>query len=713
MAQPAHPFRFLRGGADGWLPAALLLAVVLIYGRYLPKDHFTASGDFPPAVSYALNYRLAVEDGQWLPRLVVIPRDVSLGLGSIDGTEPTADAPDFQYYGFLQSALAYPFLRLGLPAIKAVQMVVILAFGAAVLVLYAAGRTFGARPLVACMAAYAYIVSPWLVSNFYGRGGISEVLGQAGLTPLILALAWLSRSRCLPAVLATAASFVVLALGHNIYLLYGGVLCGLFGLGFLLCPVPASGGADRGDVVRWRAPLALAAGAVLGLALTAWQWLPALQTLGETSFQYFGAFSAEGRVPKNFTDWSGALGVPRQFVEPWSGQRREFFFTVGWWILPGLVALVRVRREFRPASLALGLGFVVFAALMMFPDQIYPHLPGAFGATQYTFRLLSFLSLLGSFAWCLALPELNRWWVAGMVGLMTLSQWPVITFPMAPAGGITPLHEEQYRRGYEYNAFYANSPNEKNLRYWYDGWMQEANQLDFSQCHWHQNGRWRTEPATNPSRGPLPVTLRIRGRLADGLEQTALTLVTADGAARPVSAGIAVVSRDFDVTLQLLDARVPVRLAAEPTVTTGGRKLSIKPSKIQVMWGHPRSLIPAEDVATLEHHGYRRVFVAQPEALAQAVTDHTGAYTVEIPMVYSRFLRATQEGETLATTVDLNHRLNVRTIHPAAPIRVDYRLPGAVWWLTGAGVIATGICGWQLRRSGSRLVQDGRHGAGG
>lgn len=68
---------------NAWAVIGLCLAAVLIYGRYLPKDHFTASGDFPPAVSYALNYRLAVADGQWLPRLVTIPRDVSFGLGSI------------------------------------------------------------------------------------------------------------------------------------------------------------------------------------------------------------------------------------------------------------------------------------------------------------------------------------------------------------------------------------------------------------------------------------------------------------------------------------------------------------------------------------------------------------------------------------------------------------------------------------------------------
>ena len=120
QTQQPTPSPHLARYINLYLTVSLALVAALIYGRYLFKDHFTAAGDSTPAFSYALNFRLAVEDGQWLPRMVVIPRDVTMGAGSIDGTVPTADAPDFQYYSFLQSALAFPFLKMGVPAIKSV-----------------------------------------------------------------------------------------------------------------------------------------------------------------------------------------------------------------------------------------------------------------------------------------------------------------------------------------------------------------------------------------------------------------------------------------------------------------------------------------------------------------------------------------------------------------------------------------------------------------
>lgn len=687
--------RITRSWTRWLLPASLILAAVLIYGRYLGRDHFTASGDFPPAVSYALNYRLAVDDGQWIPRLVVIPRDISLGLGSIDGTEPTADAPDFQYYAFLQSALAYVFLLLGAPAIKSVQLVVVAAFSLGALLVYVAGRTVGARPGVAFLAGYGYIISPWLVSNFYGRGGISEALGQASLSLLLLGLALLFRERFRSAILATAAGIAALALSHNIFLLYGILLCAIFAVSLWLFPSGASGPHARWWI-RLRAPLVITAGGALGLAVTAWQWLPAMLTLKETSFHYYGAFSAEGRVPKNFTDWSGALGLPRQFVEPWSGQIREFFFTIGWWTIPSILMLACCRREFRPTALAVLLGFGAFVLLMIFPQQIYPYLPGPFGATQYTFRLLAFLSLLGSFALCLALPNLNRWAVVTALGLMTWSQLHVINFPMAPAGGTTALHEEQYLKGCEYNAFYANSPHEQNLRFWYDGWLQSDNLINLHQRFWNYAGASQVEDLNGPGRTSGPVYLRIKGRVTEGLPRTSLSLKTAAEPARLASNTMEVAGESFDVTLAIPDARESLRLTAEPTLLKGGRHLSIQPRAVYAMWGAPGSLVSSADLRLVKSHGYQRVFVLAPGKARDRTPDPGGTFTIEIPMIYSRFLDARQAGSPLATTVDFNHRLNVRTSDPAGEITVTYRLPAIAWWLTALGlaiglVLAAGV----------------------
>ncbi len=664
---------------------ALLMAVGLIYGRYLPKDHFTASGDFPPAVSYALNYRLAVEQGQWAPRMITIPRDVSLGLGSRDGSPQTADSPVYQYYGFGQSALAYPFLLMGLPGIKAVQAVVLLAMGLAVLALYVAGRLVGATRPVACLAAFSYVISPWLVSNFYGRGGISEAVGQAGLAFPLLAFACALRGKNRMAILVMAAGTGWLALSHNIFLLYGLVMCGLLAAGWWLVP-PETGGWQT----RFRVPLIMGTGIAIGLAATAWQWLPAAQTLGEIGFNYNGTFDESRRIPKAYADWSGTLGRPQRFVEPWSGAPREFFFTIGWWTIPSLLLLVRAPRQLRPAAFAAALCFAVFALLILFPGQIYPLLPGPFGATQFNFRLLSFLSLLGALALCLAVPRLHRGIVlAAFVGI-TASQIGVITFPMPPGGGITPLHEEQYVRGSEYSDFYPNSPAERKLRYFSDGMLSAENVLNLHQRFWRLDGRLLVEDIPDAS---TAVELRLRGKLVDGLERTTLQLTAADDPSRVLSNKVEVqAGGHFDVILTTTAARNNLRLVANPTITKGPRILSIRPEEVFATWGNPRSLVAAANLQVVSRQGYSRTFSIPAAAQAQRVPDPTGNFTVEIPMIYSRFLQARQNARSLPTTSDFNHRLNVRVTDLATPIVVSYRLPLLVWALTAAGLAAGLIC---------------------
>lgn len=687
--------------------AGLVLAAALIYGRYLPKDHFTASGDFPPAVSYALNYRLAVKQGQWVPRMVTIPRDVSLGLGSRDGTLQTADSPVYQYYAFGQSMLAYPFLLLGLPGIKAVQCVVVLAFSLAALALYAAGRLAGATRPIAFVAAYSYIISPWLVSNYYGRGGIAEALGQAGLAFLILAFACLLRGRGWWTVVVMAGGIAWLVLSHNIFLLYGVVMCLLFAAGLWLFP-PMAGGGWTG---RFRAPLILGAGVALGLAATAWQWLPAAQSLGEIGFNYIGAFGEAGRIPKAYSDWWGALGWPRQFVEPWSGKPREFFFTIGWWTIPSILLLWRVPRCLRPHAFAVALAFAGFLALMLFPKHLYPFLPGPFGATQFNFRLLAFLSVLGSFALVLAVPRLNRWAVLAVLALITASQIHVITFPMPPGGGITPLHEEQYVRGSEYSDFYPNSRAEQKLRYFYDGMLDDGNVLTVDRRFWRIGHRQVVEPIADPS---TPVFLRVRGKLADGLAQTRLQLAAAGNPGRILSDSVEVrAGENFDVLLATTAVPGGLRLVAESTVKSGQRQLSIRPEAVFMMWNDPRSLIYATELRLVRAEGYQRVFAPEPIARADRIPDDSGYFTVEIPMIYSRFLTARQGGRPLDTAADFNHRLNIRTKDLTEDITVAYRLPWSAWLLTGLGLAGGLVCVAGALREYRCLVQDGRSAASG
>lgn len=86
MAIKAHRrwvFTLLRliAQADCWAVVLLASGCACMYGRYVLTDHISAGGDFPTGMSYALNFRKAFDDGQWLPRWLVVAREGTLGGG--------------------------------------------------------------------------------------------------------------------------------------------------------------------------------------------------------------------------------------------------------------------------------------------------------------------------------------------------------------------------------------------------------------------------------------------------------------------------------------------------------------------------------------------------------------------------------------------------------------------------------------------------------
>ncbi len=647
---------------DLWLVLLFFLAAFLIYGRYVFTGSSTATGDFGPAVSYALNFKEAVHQGQWLPRWVVAAREMTLGAGSIDGTPVTPDSPAFQYYAFLQSALAYPLLLLKIPAIVAMQLLVVLAFAASSIALYTAGRVLGANRAVSFLSGYSYVISPWLVSNFYGRGGIAEAFGQSALPLLLLGYAFALQNKNNKAMLWVAVGVFTLALSHNVFLLYGVILCVLLALASLRWRPPV-----QACLFDFKIPLVLAAGVFIGLAASSWQWLPAVMTLKELSFYYIGSFSPMGKIPGNVADLSGAWGLPKQFL---NGQvLSQFFFTIGWWTIPGILSVVLARPAQRGAALALFVSFSIFFFLTYWPEHSFPYLPSSFGATQFTFRLLAFLSVLGSFALCIGLPQLPRTVVLGLLIAVTLSQLPVIRFPMPKQK----FPDQQYRGGYEYNNYYANSPREKNLRYWFDGWLDEENVLYLQDV-----------------KNKL-VYLKIKGKTREGLNGTRLFVAPVGDPQHPVSNSVKVGKGAFEARLAIRKTAADLRLYATQYVQEGQRKLSIRPESVFLLREPPESFIPAADLKRIAAHGYQRVFVVNTTRLKAHRVPAGTLFTVELPMIYNHFVLAFQQGKPLPREIDFNHRLTVQTNNLTDPILVRYTLPLPIRLLSILGLSLFGI----------------------
>jgi hypothetical protein len=146
-------------------------------------------------------------------------------MGSVDSTPVTPDAPNFQYYGFFPSVLAYPFLAWGIPGPEAVGCAILLSFLVGSVALYFTTIILGATGGTAFLATWSYLVSPWLISNICGRGGVAEGVSHGFLPVLLLWIAWAWSGRYRAATITVAFGIAVLALSQNIFLLYGICFC--------------------------------------------------------------------------------------------------------------------------------------------------------------------------------------------------------------------------------------------------------------------------------------------------------------------------------------------------------------------------------------------------------------------------------------------------------------------------------------------------------
>lgn len=646
---------------------ALILCMLFafgLFGHLIPKGTFNATGDFPPAVSYALNFKLAVADGQWLPRWVVIPREFTFGGGSWDGTTPTADSAAFLYYAFLQSALAFPLLCLGISSVVAVQIVVCFCFGLGAWALYLSARALGANSSAALLTAYAYLASPWLLSNFYHRGGVAEALSQAALPFLVLGCVWVSIGRLRAAILVIAFGIAWLALCHNLFLMLGAGMCGLFGILY-----------SASSLCRFRTSLSLAtrpticigAGVAIGILLTTWQWAPAILTLHEILFAYNGNLASSHIL--TMADYSGVFGFPTVFTLPQG--TTDFFMTIGWWTVPAAIALL-VQRINRCLGLSLFGCFAIFFVLAYYPQWIFDRLPpSALGAVQFSFRMLAFLSVLSVLGIAMALARCSASVALALGILMTASIYPVIHHQMTKQR----MPDEAYLRGYEYNDYYANSRKERDLRYWHNGWLRPDNVITFDQEK-SQSAFLRVRGIVSPKIGDKA---RLYIREIDPNENGPEVGEDLPQALVQDSAEIA---GQFDVTLKVTKPG-SYRLVTSPFNATE----SIRPGAVSLIKS-ASSYVFADDVLRPGSGGYRRTFIVPPALAAAKSPDVEGFYDVELPMIYNRFSVPRQNGASVPYESDFNHRILVRLRTLSEPIVVHFELPWQIMALSLLGIIA-------------------------
>lgn len=272
MDTPRLGLRAFRKG-DGYLWAALLAAglaaLPLLIGPGIVNTR--AGGDSPFLLLRVHQMAKALRDGsfpvRWMP-------DAAYGLGY----------PAFHYYAALPYYLAAWFDLNGLGVLWGIKVTQTLAFLLAGGALYALAREVRLSRPAALLASTFYTAAPFHLVNVYVRGDALSEFWAMALYPLILWAFLHLRERPTALRLATAgAAYGALVVSHNISAFLFSPFLFLFIL--FLFPRPWQKACSRGFI--------MALGAVaLGLALSAWFWVPALaeQHLVQLTEQTTGYF---------------------------------------------------------------------------------------------------------------------------------------------------------------------------------------------------------------------------------------------------------------------------------------------------------------------------------------------------------------------------------------------------------------------------------------
>lgn len=622
---------------------ALLLASVGLYG--LLGQPIAASSDFLNHLHLVYRFAESFLQGQVIPRTVVAP------LMFPDAALATPDAPTFQYYDFLEGVLTLPFLLVGFSAVNAIILTVVIVRWGGTLILYLACRKMGATSSVAFVASFAYLISPYLISSFYGRGAIAEILAQS-IVPLVLySYALAAKQAFKQSILAIGVAIFLLALAHNVHLVYGVLLILVLSL------------------LSFDARLCLAStlGVILGLCLSAWQWLPIQLTMHDFArFHHMTGWKigVTDLVNRSNVSYSGMFGLPERFFPQWIKEPTNLYLTVGLWTIPFAAVLfisAKPRRYAVPVLVAL----ILFFILTYTPFDIYWLLPTPFAAVEDTYRLLTYVSLLSAFSLAFLPFNMNKWFAASCIAVMLASQVPVLYFYAGRSSQVDVFNQNRFQ-GAPINFYYVDSPDSGVIRR-NDGVLLSKNSF---YLHGSRTGS---------------SILRLRGVRIDLLRPLTIFVAPVDQPEFPISQELAIEPRSFDVTLKLSHGSAWYRVYTRP--------LTVESSVAMVVFGFniyaedPASYVPAEMLRTVSAWGYRRRFVLA-DTNTRFSPDNEGLYTVELPITYSKLFHARQSGRQLETFCDFNHRMEVRVKNLTDEIEVSYAIPWSALALTLLGFVA-------------------------
>ena len=357
------------------------------------------------------------------------------------------DAPDQYFYpwfvfygGAAFSFLAYPAVVLGTWPVFAASCAG--AFIAASAGVSWTARNLGVPSRLAIVPGVLFALTPYTVSNLYGRGAWSELVAVGALGVALGAATSLTsgRARNRPLTIAALALAVAGVAGtHNITLLFSALIAPLLGLALL----PLLHEPKRELIHRHLLVLAGAATgvAICGAFLIPDIWLSGRTLASATATNYLRGLSVYDTFGATFNPF---LGEP--VVAGGSDLHTETLVVPLLWLI--VMAAISVRRRWLDrrtgTTLALVACFSIATALLITDPFWWLSFPPALQAIQFPFRLVTYLALLtvlGIIA-LLATPSVQRSRLA-IIALLLSAAWQVglavVLVATSPAQGGEPM----------------------------------------------------------------------------------------------------------------------------------------------------------------------------------------------------------------------------------------------------------------------------------
>ena len=626
----------------------LLLTCLFTVGQLLLSEQIpqTPNQDLARHIAAIENFRLALADGQWIPRWQLPPPQVP-------------DLPLFQFYGFMGGLLSQPFLELGFNPLSSLMLAVVLARWIGAVSIFHIGRMLNANTWCCLLASISYLLTPYIISNLYGRVAVPEAIAHGFLPLLLYGFVRFATREDMLSVGSICAAVVALSLSHAIFFLYGVLAAGVF------------------LVLTARRQTLFVGGLVLlaAVLIGSFQWVPGFQ-LRESFIGNFTINSPYERA--SLTSFSGLYGMPSALIEDGQESASQLYLTPGILTIPIFILLsMRVRREDHIAIATLAC-LAIFAVISMAAFDFWQFMPRFLWAVQFPYRLVAFVALFTAIGICVTLKSLKPTLFSLLICLLVAQNWKLL---WEPAYSI-PLEVRQEEVGLYYPIVdYMIRPPEAIAAG--DGWLIFDNRIFLK------------------ADVPRPSYFSIRGTtiFADGPLE--LWLARPSDHTIPLTGKVSVGPGSFNVRIGLPDDLGEYTLvssrhlipAALDSRSPDTRRLSISVLAYSQLSedgkhvGEQGWQIPANDVSRVRSGGYKREFRVRSNSDAESGLP----IWVELPIAYSPLTQIRQHGLSLPVKPTDTGRAAVQSTDIRAPFAARFRVPVLAWLGSLLGLAVFGV----------------------